>query len=119
MKVLTNQGTYTSPATVYVALYTSNPNPDNSGTEVSTSGTAYVRQAVTWSTVGTGNSANNSATITFPTATANFGTVSYIALFDAVSSGNLLAFAAAASAIAVNTGNVYQLNAAQLVLSFQ
>lgn len=115
--VLTNQGTFTSPATVYLALYTSIPNPNNSGTEVS--GTAYVRQAITWAAVGSGQTTNNSVTITFPAAGSNWGTVTYLALFDASTSGNLLMFAPATTSIAVNTGNVYQVNTGQLVMSMQ
>jgi hypothetical protein len=40
--------TYTAPATVYVSLWTSDPTDAGSGTEVSTSGTSYARQSVTF-----------------------------------------------------------------------
>ena len=115
--VLTNQGTFSSPATVYLALYISNPNPDNSGTEVS--GTAYVRQAVTWSSVGTGTTTSNSTNVTFPQAGSNWGTISYLALFDASTSGNLLMFAPATTSVPVNSGNIYQVNAGLLTMSLQ
>lgn len=115
--VLTNQGTYSSPATVYLALYTSNPGPANTGTEVS--GGSYARQAISWNTVSSGTTATNSANITFPQASANWGTVTYLALFDASSSGNLLMFAPATTSIAVNSGNIYQVNSGLLTMSMQ
>lgn len=117
--VLTNQGTFSSPATLYLALYTSNPQPNNSGTEVS--GTNYARQAVTWTSIGgTGTSATNSATITFPTAgSGGWGTITYLALFDASTSGNLLMFAPATSSVTVANGNVYQVASGQLLIGMQ
>ena len=117
LEVIVNQDTFTSPANIYLALFTTNPNPDNSGTEVS--GTAYARKAVTWSSVGTGISTSNSANITFPQAGSNWGTVAYLALFDALTSGNLLMFAPATTSIPVNSGNIYQVNAGLLTMSLQ
>lgn len=116
---ITDQNDWTGPEATYVALFTSNPNPDGSGTEVTTSGSAYSRQAITWSAVGGGNTANNSADITFPAATSNWGTVTYAAIFDAVTSGNLLCFAPLTSSTAVNTGNIFKFPATDLTLSFQ
>ena len=118
LKVLTNQGTFTSPTTVYLALYTSNPNPNNSGTEVS--GGSYTRQSISWSAVGTGQSTSNTNTITFPTATGTWGTITYWALFDAVSSGNLLMFAPVSSVVTINNGNTYPtITATQVAVAFQ
>jgi hypothetical protein len=56
--------TYTSPATVYVSLYTSDPTDADSGTEVS--GGSYARTAVTFGAPSNGVS-TNSADVTFPT----------------------------------------------------
>ncbi len=47
---------YTSPTTVYLALYTAAPTDTGGGTEVVNSGTsAYVRQAITFTESGTTN----------------------------------------------------------------
>ncbi len=81
--------TYTSVATVYVSLWTSDPTDAGSGTEVSTSGTSYARTAVTFGAPSDGASTNN-ADVTFPTATASWGTVGWIGINDAATSGNLL-----------------------------
>jgi len=85
--------TWTAPTNLYVAAFTTNPNYDGSGMEVS--GFAYARiNHNSWAetVVGTG-AIENSGTITFPTATGSWGTVSYIAIYDALTVGNMLAFA--------------------------
>ena len=82
----------TRPTAWYLALFTSNPADDASGTEVSTSGTAYARQSASFTV--SGDTASNSAAIEFPTATASFGTVSHVAVFDASTGGNMIAYAA-------------------------
>jgi hypothetical protein len=118
LKVFTNQGTYSSPSTVYLALYTSDPNPGNSGTEVS--GGSYARQSITWASVGTGQSTSNTNTINFPTATGNWGAISYWALFDASTSGNLLMFAPVSTTITINNGQTYPaITSGELVMALQ
>ena len=71
---------YTAPTTVYVSLWTSNPNDDASGTEVT--GGSYARTAVTFAAPSNGVT-TNSADVTFPTATASWGTVGWIGINDA------------------------------------
>lgn len=102
----------TRPSSFYVALFTSNPDEDASGTEVSTSGTAYARQSATFTV--SGNEATNSAAIEFPTATASYGTVTHIGVFDAASAGNLIAYAALTTSKAIDTGDVLRLPANDL-----
>jgi hypothetical protein len=97
---------YTAPSTHYLALYTAAPGETGGGTEVSTSGTAYVRKAVTFST--TGNTTSNSAAVEYPTATASFGTVTHVGVFDALTSGNLMAYATLSSSKAIATGDVFR-----------
>jgi predicted metal-binding membrane protein len=98
---------YTAPSTLYLALFTSNPDEDASGTEVSTSGTAYARQTITFTT--TGNTTSNTAAVEFPTATASFGTVSHVGVMDASTGGNLLAYAALSSSKTIATGDVFRI----------
>ena len=102
----------TRPTAWYIALFTSNPDEDASGTEVSTSGTAYARQSATFTV--SGNEATNSAAIEFPTATASYGTVTHIGVFDAASAGNLIAYAALTTSKAIDTGDVLRLPANDL-----
>ena len=76
--VLRNQ-TYTSPATVYCALFTATPSDAGGGTEVS--GGTYARIAITFG-APSGGSANNSVAITFAVATADWGNIVAFAVMD-------------------------------------
>jgi len=96
---------YTSPTNVYVGLFTSNPDEDGSGTEVS--GGSYARQTASFTV--SGNTATTDAVIEFPTATANWGTVSHIGVYDALTSGNLLAYAALTTSKAISSGDVFRI----------
>ncbi len=107
--LLTNSAA-TRPTAWYVALFTSNPAEDASGTEVS--GGAYARQSVTFTV--SGNTASNSAAIEFPTATASYGTVTHVGVFDAASAGNLIAYAALTTSKAIDTGDVMRIPASDL-----
>jgi len=103
---------YTSPTTVYVSLHTANPDEDASGTEVSTSGTGYARQAGSFTV--SGNTATTSAAVEYATATANYGTVSHVAIWDASTSGNMLAYAALTASKTIETGDVFRIPAGDL-----
>jgi hypothetical protein len=81
----------TSPATVYVALYTSDPGEGDTGTEVS--GGSYARRPVTFGAPADGVS-TNSALVLFAQATAAWGTVTHFGIRDALTLGNLLYSAA-------------------------
>lgn len=100
------------PTAWYIGLFTSNPAEDASGTEVSTSGTAYARQTVAFSV--SGNLATNSAAVEFPTATASFGTVTHIGVFTASTSGTLIAYSALSASKAISTGDVFRVPAGDL-----
>lgn len=112
---------FTRPANIYVALFTAAPSDAGGGTEVS--GGSYARQAVPtgasseWNAASGGVTANTN-TITFPTATANWGTVVAVGLFDAVTAGNLLFHASLAANKTVNSGDVIRFNAGDLDITF-
>ena len=101
---------YTAPSTKYLALFTSAPGETGGGTEVS--GGAYARQTVAFTT--SGNTTSNNAAVEFPTATANYGTVTHVGVFDASSSGNLMAYAALSSSKAISTGDVFRVPSGDL-----
>ena len=102
----------TRPTAWYLALFTSNPAEDASGTEVSTSGTAYARQTAAFTV--SGNLATNSGAIEFPTATASYGTVTHVGVFTASTSGTLIAYAALSTSKAIDTGDVFRVPAGDL-----
>ena len=104
---------YTAPTTLYVALYTVAPTDTGGGTEVS--GGAYARQTAAFTVSGTNpTTASNSAAIEYPTATANYGTVVAVGIFDASSGGNLLAYANLDTSKVVSTGDVFRFNTGDL-----
>ena len=103
---------YTAPGTLYLALHTADPAEDGSGAEVSTSGTAYARATVAFTT--SGNTTSNTAAVEYATATANFGTVSHVAVWDASTGGNMLAYAALTSSKTIETGDVFRVPAGDL-----
>jgi hypothetical protein len=103
--------TYTSVATVYVSLWTSDPTDAGSGTEVS--GGSYARTSVTFAAPSNGVTTNN-ADVTFPTATASWGTVGWIGINDASTSGNLLYHTALDTAKAIDSGDIFKIASGNL-----
>ena len=98
---------YTAPATVYIALFTVAPTDAGGGTEVT--GGAYARLAITnnatnWPAASAGLKSNGTI-FTFVTATANWGTVLAMGIYDAVTAGNLLYWGDLTVSKAVNNGD--------------
>lgn len=106
---------YTSPAAVYLALYTDDPTDADAGTEIS--GNAYVRQAITFGAPSDGVS-TNSAAIEFPQATGSWGTVAYIGIRDASTAGNLLFHTPLDTSKAIATGDVFRVAIGSLSVAF-
>jgi len=95
---------YTAPSQHYLGLFTAAPGEAGGGTELS--GSAYARRPVDFSTSGATTS--NDAAIEFATATGNWGTVTHVGVFDAATSGNLMAYATLSSSKAIATGDVFR-----------
>lgn len=100
-------GDFTRPATVYVALYTAAPNDAGGGTEVS--GGSYSRLPVTNNSTNfpaaQDGSKSNGTLLTFPTATASWGSLVAFALFDAASGGNMLYHGAITTPKTIDNGD--------------
>lgn len=92
-----------TPATWYIALFTDTCTDAGPGTEVSTSGTAYGRQAVTaalanWAgtqsagtttaSSGTGGTTSNNNVIAWSASTAAWGNIQSVGWMDASTAGN-------------------------------
>lgn len=114
----------------HVALFTAAPSDAGGGTEVS--GGSYARVAVprtlaAWSgtqgagtttaSTGSGGRSSNNNPIVFPAATANWGTVTHVALFDAATGGNMCFQGPLAAPQLVDAGNVFEILADQLALT--
>jgi len=97
---------YTSPTTVYLALYTSDPTDADTGTEVS--GGSYARQSITFGAPSDGVS-TNSAAIEFPQATGSWGTVAYIGIRDALTTGNLLYHTPLDASKTIASGDIFKI----------
>lgn len=91
---------YSSPATVYAALMTVAPTDSTGGTEAT--GGSYARQALTFGTPSAG-SVSNTLAVTFSAVAA--ATYTHIAIFDALTSGNLLYYQALSSNIVATAGS--------------
>jgi len=104
--VFTNTA-YTSPTTVYVGLFTVAPSDTGGGTEVSGSG--YARKSAAFTVSGTGTLATNSSAIEFDAATGSWGTIVAVAIFDASTSGNMLAFADLTTIKTIASGDVLRI----------
>jgi len=97
----------------YVALFTAAPSDAGGGTEVS--GGSYARQLAGLSAAsGTGGTTSNASDITFPTATADWGTVTHCALMDAVTAGNMIMWSALDTSKTVASGDTFKISAGDL-----
>lgn len=106
---------YSSPAGIWVGLFTTMPADDGTG-GVEVSGGSYARQAVTFSAPSAGQVAN-SGLITFPLATASWGTILGMGLFDALTVGNLLYYGTLTASKTVGIGDQISFAASSLTVS--
>jgi len=102
---------YTAPGTKYLALFTAIADGE-AGSVTELSGSAYARQSVAFTT--SGNTTSNNAAVEFPTATGSWGTVTHVGVYDASSSGNLMAYATLSSSKAIATGDVFRVPSGDL-----
>lgn len=109
---------YAAPTVVYAALLTNVPDDGTAGVEVS--GGSYTRIAIvsntsswagtqgagsTTASTGTSGTISNNAVVTFNTPTANWGTVTGVALYDAATGGNALIQGALSAPVTVVSGS--------------
>lgn len=101
-----------SPADVYVALFTSSPTDAGSGTEVT--GGSYARQTATFASAASGTT-DNDADVVFTGMPA--ATVTHFGIYDASTAGNLLWWGAFAASKTTTSGDTLTIPAAGLVIS--
>jgi hypothetical protein len=97
--------TYTSPATVYVGLFTSDPTDAGTGTECT--GASYARKSMAFGAPSNGAS-TNSSDVEFDQATDSWGTITHFGILDALTSGNLLYHGALTSSKVIEDGDVFK-----------
>jgi len=138
---------YTAPSTVFVALFADNSGspvlsgasgPLETGTndtasssnwgyyEITTSGTGYARQSITFGNAGasTDGTITSNIDVSFPVATANYNTaggtgqiVTHIAIMDALTNGNVLFYGALTTSKTVSSGDQFTVSQNNLSIS--
>ena len=102
---------FTAISTPYIALFTSDPTDAGTGTEVS--GGSYARQAATFGAPSNGASVTT-ADVTFPTCTSAWGTVGWIGIYDALTTGNLLYHSPLDVSKTIATGDIFKISTGNL-----
>jgi hypothetical protein len=122
---------FTFPGTLFFALATTTPTDSTTGaTVVEVTGGSYARQSIatatntftstngatTGASTGTGGTTSQVAAITFPTATADWGTVVGIVITDSgtTAAGNALFWATLTANKVVGNGDTFQFAAGNL-----
>ena len=107
---------FSSPSgSLYLGLFTAAPGESGGGTEVS--GNGYARKAVTMTT--SGNASTNSSAVEFDAATGSWGTITYVAVFDALTSGNMLAYGELTASKTITTGDVFRVPSGDLDITLE
>lgn len=108
-KHLFRTGSFTKPTVLGVGLFTVTPSDAGGGTEVT--GGSYARVDLppldaNWTAPdSTGGLTDNAVAITFPTPSANWGTVVAFGIFDATTAGNLLVWGPITPNKTINNGD--------------
>jgi len=112
------------PTAIYIALWTATLTDASTGaTAGEVSGGSYARQQVTqldanWTAPGAGGATDNVNAITFPQATANWGTITDVMIVDTSSgAGNCLFYGALTAPKTVNSGDTFKFNVGDLDLT--
>lgn len=113
-----NVAIYSQPAGFWVSLHTGDPTEESGPYEISASGTGYTRQAIDFF-AASGGDAWNDDDITFPTALTDWGTITYVGIYDWVTPGigNLLYYMELGDAQTVSTGDDFIFYTHDIVLS--
>jgi hypothetical protein len=112
---------YSQPSGRHLALFKNTSGNAAANLEAGTltdeiSGGSYARQSVTFAAASNGTSATN-ATVTFPAASANWGTVTHVAVMDAATSGNVLFWGAVTTPKTIESGDTFQVTSGNLTVS--
>lgn len=106
---------YTSPAGVYVALFTAVADGE-AGTVTEVTGGSYVRRLVTFGAPSNG-ATSNSAEIVFPVATGNWNQIVSFGIYDALTNGNLLYYGTLTTAKTISVDDQFRFAVGALQVS--
>ncbi len=109
------------PTTVYASLHTASPGQSGSLTNEVSTASGYARIAITSkmnATDAVSGIAASNATIVFGPASADWGTVTYVAISDALTGGNMLMYGALTIVQTTPIGQTLQFVAGQFIAEF-
>lgn len=107
---------YSQPASLYLGLFTASTGLEANSPSAEVAGGSYARKAASFAAASSGSAATN-ATITFDTATANWGTITHVAVMDAATSGNVLFWGAVTTSKTIESGDTFQVSSGNLTIS--
>jgi hypothetical protein len=123
LNFLLNAQTATRPTTWFIALHTGDPGESGTANEVADT-YSYARTSVSFDAASQPSTGltfcDNSATITFPTASGgNWGTITHISIKTSATYATTTALfkGALTASKTVNDGDTFQIQAGQLVIS--
>lgn len=114
---------FTVPTTVYLALFTANTGLEANSPSAEVSGGAYARVAITLGSAASAGQIKNTADINFTTASANWGTVTSVAVVDHLTNTtwgtnvNVLMWADLSASKTVNNGDTFKILTNDLTLT--
>jgi hypothetical protein len=107
---------YSQPATLYLGLFTASTGLEANSPSAEVSGGSYARKTAAFAAAASGSAAT-SGTITFDTATDNWGTITHVAVMDAITSGNVLFWGAVTTSKVIENGDTFQVSSGNLTIS--
>lgn len=112
---LFNDETATRPTAWYIQLHTGDPGETGASNQVS--GNGFARQQATFAPSSSGITSNEADEVFGPCTGSDWGTVSHISVWDALTSGNCLAKGALTASKLVEVGDSVTLATGDLVIS--
>lgn len=99
---------YSVPANIYVALATATIVDATTGTTITEPAANYARKLHNAYDAASAGHSENTGAVTFVEATASWGTITFVALVDALTAGNILFYATLDASKAVGNGDTAQ-----------
>ncbi len=115
LKHILGLAAWTEPTGLTLALFTTAPSVPGGTGGVEVSGGSYARQAISFAVTGTGPAqAANGALISFPVATANWGTIVAMGVYD--NNGNLVDVGTLTASKTINNGDQFTVPASDYTI---
>lgn len=108
--------TFTQPATLYLAAFTSDNGLEAGDTSGEVTGGSYSREVITFGDA-VGPTASNDSLVVFDTATADWGSITHLAIMDAATGGNVLYHGSVGTSKDIFTGDTFQLATGNLSIT--